>query len=138
MKEAAAKILGLICAADGGVLEPQRTSTPLRAGSGTQSKSKYRILQGRSSAHQREYPYRAAGAVFQFCWGDHDHSACHGSTIQVGDVFELVDTVRQRVLAHGEIFRGTVVDAQGVNAKTQRVASLNQEPCCILGISGKV
>jgi hypothetical protein len=72
----------------------------------------------RSSAYQRQDPHRAAGAAFQLCRGDYDHSAGRRGAIQVGDVFQLVDAMRQRVLAYGEVFRRAVVNVQRVDTQT--------------------
>src|ERR1700731_4440705 len=79
------------------------------------------------SAQQRQDPNRATGAAFEFGWSDYGHCARHRCAIKVGDVFQLVDAVRQGVLAHREVFRPTVVDAEGINAEAQGAASVNQK-----------
>ena len=57
--------------------------------------------------------------------------------IQISDVFQLVDAVRQRVLAYREVFRRAVVDVQRVDAEAQQVSSFSKETSLHQALSGK-
>ena len=77
--------------------------------------------------HQRQNPHRRCRAVFQFGRSDHNHSSRGRSTIKVGNIFQLVDAMRQSVLPHRKASRLTVINAQGINPQTQRIASFHKK-----------
>src|ERR1700758_136664 len=85
--------------------------------------------------HHTHWPARAA---FQLHRSNYRNRARCWCPLQVRDVFNLVDSMGQRVLMYLEVLRRAVVDAQRIDAQAKHAACSHQKFSRIQRVSRKV
>jgi len=83
---------------------------------------------GRVLPQERHDPYRTGGAAFEFFRGDDGDGTRRRDLLKVGDILEMVETVRQCVLANFQRAGSALIDAQRVNSQPKSVAGFDEEP----------
>jgi hypothetical protein len=84
---------------------------------------------GKISVKKSQNSNRTSGAAIDFHWSHNDDRSGRRYVLQIGDVLQVIEALRQGVAMDRKIGGWSVIDAKRINAQTESLPCLYQKLC---------